>query len=84
MMEERPNIIPSFADALKKNIFEPTDNENNNAVWGHIQEQSEEDAIKIAMKRSINEDVHKVHSRKKIQIIAFVSIKVYYVIYEEQ
>lgn len=65
MMEERPNIIPSFADALKQNIFELTDNENNNAVWGHIQKESEEDAIKIAMKRSINEDVNKVRSRKK-------------------
>ena len=46
MMEERPDITPSFADALKKNIFELTDNENNNAVWGHIQKESKEDVIK--------------------------------------
>ena len=42
----------------------------------HIQKESKEGTIKSAIKRSINEDVNTVHSRKKIQIIAFVSIKV--------
>ena len=63
-MEEKPNVALSFADALKKNISELTDKENNNAVWRNIQKESEEDAIKIAMRRSMDEDVNKVYSRK--------------------
>jgi hypothetical protein len=61
-MEEKPNIAHSFADALKKNIsFELTDNENDNSVWRNIQNESEEDALKIAMRRSMDD---KVYSRK--------------------
>ena len=60
-MEEKPNIAPSFADALKKNIFELTNIKNNKAVWRDIQKESEEDAIKIAMRRSVDEDANKVY-----------------------
>ena len=78
-MEEKPNIAPSFADALKKNIFELTDNKNNKAVWRDIQKKSEEDAIKIAMRGSVDEDANKVYSHKTYPVDVFISIKVFFI-----